>query len=44
MWTYFSFGGGGICQLYCIVVVPLGIDVLRNFFSLEVIYAKVEHC
>ena len=44
MWTYFSFEGGGICQLYCCIVVSLGIDFEANFFFLEVIYAKVEHC
>ena len=34
MWTYFSFQGGGICQLYsCIAVVSLEIDFLRQIFS-----------
>ena len=33
MWTYFSFEGGGICQLYCCIVVSLEIDFLRQIFS-----------
>ena len=35
MWTYFSFEGGGVCQ----------IDFFEeNVLFLEIIYAKVEHC
>ena len=45
MWTYFSFEGGGICQLYCCIVVLLENWFFEaNFFFLEVIYAKVERC
>ena len=45
MWTYFSFEGGGICEVYCCIVVSLEIDFLRQIlFFLEVIYAKVERC